>query len=187
MPANANYPPRAPGTVGPLFNAAFWGGSLLLYCADPRNTGDPRSHYGPQCMCPHVSGVLNNGHHMIQGEVSCLGELLHPNNNDNINNNVFLHPQYADLRILCLTHCHCSHIVPQYGSVPPGDRRPDYSSVSSEGSSSPSLRLPPSSNDGHSGSDVDIMSRDLVNRAWWEKSTEAGESAISERGGQRAG
>ena len=182
FPANAHYPNRPLGAVGPAFSAAFWGGSLLLFCADSRLTGDPRSDYGPQCMCPQRNIVVNL-QQVVQGQVHCLGAAIDPHDN---NNNVFLLPQFAALRNLCTTHCHCSKIRPSVPSGPPGDRRPDYSSDSSSGSSHLSLRLPSSSDNGHSGSDIDIMSRDLVNQAPREKSVKAEEAAVSECGGQRA-
>lgn len=156
------YPQRNAAVPGPLLNRAFFGGSLFTFCASYGLTDDQKSHYGPQCSCLNqalmVAGQLHN-----PGDVHCGdGDPSGP-----YDNRAFFIPPYSGLVNLCRTHCHCALIVPAAATVPfpPGERRPAYSS-DSEGSASPLLRVSSSS----SGSSVDIMKRDLLNRAPWEKS-----------------
>lgn len=169
------YPQRIAHVPGPVLSPAFWGGSLFTFCAHYTLTDDARSHYGPQCACVLRAGVVA-GHQVNLGDVYC-HEIDYSGPYDN---RAFFLPLHVSLVNLCRTHCHCSQILP-INTIIPGDRRPAYSSES-EGSASPLLRVSSSFSDGHSGSSVDIINRDLMNRASWEKSVKAGDSTTSDRG-----
>ena len=119
LPTNAAFPIRPLDVPGPDFTREFWGGSLFSYCAAAVNGNNPSSNYGPQCSCVQSTRQVLLAHYGFRpGDVVCRGTQ---------SNGIFLSPQFGVLLGLCHAHCYCSQIVPAYGSMSPGERRPNSS------------------------------------------------------------